>query len=234
MEALLQFDSNLFLSLNQMHSPWWDSAMLLFTRKETWLFFYLMIILVTFRNYERKAWLVIIVMILGLIASDQVSTLLKLVTQRPRPGYDPVIGELVHIVLRKGGQYGFVSSHASNTFFILAFTAPLFRNRLSFITILIWAVLISYTRIYNGNHFPLDIIGGWALGVGLGFLFYRFLIFTETRLFITRLPRFEKTSLRNGNAWLLILTFAIITVTVLLIVYVFHKYNYIVPPPIPS
>jgi undecaprenyl-diphosphatase len=234
MDTILQFDSNLFLSLNQMHSPWWDSAMLLFTRKETWLFFYLMIMLVAFRNYERKAWLIIIVMILGVIASDQISTLIKFITQRPRPGHDPVIGELVHIVLRKGGLYGFVSSHASNTFFILAFTTPLFRNRLSFFTLLLWTLLISYTRIYNGNHYPLDIIGGWVLGLGLGILFYRFLIFMETRFFITRLPRFEKTPLKGGNAWLLFLTLAIISVTVLLIVYVFHKYNFITPPPIPQ
>ena len=234
MDTILQFDSNLFLSLNQMHSPWWDSAMLLFTRKETWLFFYLMIMLVAFRNYERKAWLIIIVMILGVIASDQLSTLIKFITQRPRPGHDPVIGELVHIVLRKGGLYGFVSSHASNTFFILAFTTPLFRNRLSFFTLLFWTLLISYTRIYNGNHYPLDIIGGWVLGLGLGILFYRFLIFMETRFFITRLPRFEKTPLKPGNAWLLFLTLALIAGTVLLIVYVFHKYNFITPPPIPQ
>ena len=232
METILQFDSNLFLSLNQIHSPFWDSAMLLFTRKETWLFFYLMIILVAFRNYERKAMLIIFMMILGLIASDQISTLIKMITQRPRPGHDPIIGDLVHVVLRKGGLYGFVSSHASNTFFILAFAAPLFRNRLSFFTILIWAVLISYTRIYNGNHYPLDIIGGWALGIGLGYLFYRFLIFIETRFFVTRLPRFEKTPLKSGNAWLLFMTFAIISVTVLVIVYVFHKYNFLTPPPI--
>jgi undecaprenyl-diphosphatase len=221
----MQFDSNLFLALNRIHSPWWDSAMLLFTRKETWLIFYLMLIVVIFRNYERKAWLILVVMILGVTASDQITNVIKMLTERLRPGHEPAISDMVHIVLRKGGLYGFVSAHASNSIFVLVFTKSLFRNRASFFALLMWTLLVSYSRIYGGNHYPLDILGGWILGIFLGVLFYRLLIFTETRFFISRIPSLRKTPLRRSNGNLILLTMITITVTLLLVVEIFHKYD---------
>ncbi len=223
-ESILQFDTDLFLILNGINSPWWDTAMLLFTRKEIWHFLYLAILIAIIRNYERKSWIVILVLLIGLIASDQISTLIKELTQRYRPGHEPALEGLVHIVLRKGGLYGFVSSHASNAFFVLAFTTPMFRNRASFLPILIWALLISYTRIYNGNHYPFDIIGGWMLGIGLGILFYKLLMFIETRFFVSRHPRFEKTRLKQRNAGLILWTTITIISTVLIAVEMIHKY----------
>lgn len=225
--AVLQFDSNLFLLLNRINSPWWDTAMLMFTRKETWLVFYLILAFAIIRNYEKKSWLILLVLLIGFVASDQISTLIKELTQRFRPGHEPALEGLVHIVLRKGGLYGFVSSHASNTFYVLAFTAPLFRNRLSFFSLITWAFLVSYTRIYNGNHYPLDIIGGWILGISLGILFYKLLIFIETRFFISRMPRFEKTPLKSKNAGLIFLSVTSIIITILMAVEILHKYNYL-------
>jgi undecaprenyl-diphosphatase len=225
-ENILQFDTHIFLLLNGVNSPWWDTAMLFFTRKETWLMLYLMLVVVIIRNYERKSWLVILFLILGVIASDQLSTLLKELIQRLRPGHEPALEGLVHIVLRRGGTYGFVSSHASNTFFVLTFATALFRNRWSFFSLLTWASLVSYSRIYNGNHYPLDIIGGIILGIVIGVLFYRSLLFIESRFFITLLPRFQKMPLRFGNGGLVFMAVVIIISTVLILVEILHKYNY--------
>ncbi|MFZ5431106.1 MAG: phosphatase PAP2 family protein [Bacteroidota bacterium] len=227
MDSILQFDRDLFLLLNGMHTPWWDTVMLFITRKETWLFLYLMLIYVIARNYEKKSWIILLVLLAGFAVSDQFSTLIKELTQRYRPGHEPALEGLVHIVLRKGSTYGFVSSHASNTFFVLAFTAPLFRNRISFLSLLTWAMLVSYSRIYNGNHYPLDVISGGILGIALGILFYKILIFIETRFFITKTPRFEKTGLRESNAGLILLTVSTILGTMLMAVYILHKYNYL-------
>jgi undecaprenyl-diphosphatase len=227
MDSILQFDRDLFLLLNGMHTPWWDTVMLFITRKETWLFLYLMLIYVIARNYEKKSWIILLVLLAGFVVSDQFSTLIKEITQRYRPGHEPALEGLVHIVLRKGSTYGFVSSHASNVFFVLAFTAPLFRSRISFISLLTWALLVSYSRIYNGNHYPLDVIAGGILGITLGILFYKILIFIETRFFVTRTPRFEKTGLRESNAGLILLTVCTILGTMLMAVYILHKYNYL-------
>lgn len=226
-EKLLQFDSNLFLQLNGMYSDWWDTAMLFITRKETWIPFYLILMVVIFRNYGKKGWIIILVLLLGLVVCDQFSSWIKEVTHRLRPGHDPAIQQLTHIVLRKGGQYGFVSSHASNSFFVLTFSAWIFRNRLSFWTLLCWALLVSWSRIYTGAHFPLDVICGWILGISFGFVFYKLVMITETALFYRGNPRIDKNHLHNRNAALLFLTFTTVLATLLILTYILHKYNYL-------
>lgn len=227
LEGLLKFDSNLFLELNGMNSPWWDTAMLFFTRKEIWLALYLVLMMVIIRTYKNKAWIIIFFLIIGLVASEQFSVLIKYSVQRLRPGYDPVIQNLTHIVLRRGGMYGFVSSHASNALYLLTFTTLLFRNRISYCAILIWALLLSYTRIYVGAHFPLDVLGGWVLGGVTGFLFFRLLMVVENRFFFNRNPRIGETRLSSQNAVLVLWIFVTIIITSLLTVYILHKYNYL-------
>ena len=82
-----------------------------------------------------------------------------------RPGVLGFVQDLVHLVNDYcGGTYGFVSSHASNTFAVAVFTGLFLRNRYYWIGILFWASLVGYSRIYLGVHFPGDIIGGAMLG----------------------------------------------------------------------
>lgn len=227
LDFILQLDTKLFLALNGLHSPWWDTAMLFFTRKESWLFFYLILIFVSVRSFGLKSWMILLFLAAGILASDQLSTLIKETVQRLRPGHEPALEGLVHIVLRKGGLHGFVSSHAANTFFVLVFTSFLFRNKTARFTILLWALLISYSRIYNGNHYPLDILGGWIVGAALGYGFYKLLIFIESRLFINQYPRLLETRLKSEDGNLLLITMAAIIVTLLMAVYILHKYNFL-------
>lgn len=72
-----------------------------------------------------------------------------------------------------GGQFGFYSSHASNTFFLATFLSFLLRKKIPWFPILLfsWAILVSYSRIYLGVHFPGDIITGMVAGILLGILF---------------------------------------------------------------
>jgi len=72
-----------------------------------------------------------------------------------------------------GGQFGFYSSHASNTFFLASFLTQLLRRQLPKLPFIlfIWAVVVSYSRIYLGVHFPLDIVMGAAVGFLLGGFF---------------------------------------------------------------
>jgi undecaprenyl-diphosphatase len=74
-----------------------------------------------------------------------------------------------------GGKYGFVSSHASNTFGIAAFLTPIFRKYRPWPAILLflWAFISSYSRIYLGFHYPGDIVCGALLGMLVGLLFWK-------------------------------------------------------------
>jgi undecaprenyl-diphosphatase len=112
--------------------------------------------------------------------------LFKDVFERLRPCHNPEIAELVHIVNNKcGGQFGFVSSHATNTFGIATFLGLLLKSRnskLALYLLLFWAAIVSYCRVFLGVHYALDIIGGAILGGTIGYLLYRLTVYFLIKL----------------------------------------------------
>lgn len=227
LQKILDTDTELFLYLNSFHNDFWDTIMLMVTRKETWIPFFLVVVYYFIRNYRSKSIIILLFMALTLLASDQLSVLLKDTVQRLRPVYNPAIEHLVHNVLRKGSQFGFVSSHAANSFAILVFTALIFKNRNYSLLLLFWALVFSYSRIYSGVHYPLDILGGAALGWVLGYFFYKMLMFVENHFFIARSPRIEKTRLDNLQTGTVFLVFTVLAATVFIVVSILHHYNYL-------
>jgi undecaprenyl-diphosphatase len=92
--------------------------------------------------------------------------------QRLRPCHDPVIQHIVHVVGDCGGQFGFASSHAANCFALaMAFYLLFSTKKLSFFLFL-WAIIVSYSRIYVGVHFPSDLIVGALVGVMITILLW--------------------------------------------------------------
>lgn len=118
-----------------------------------------------------------------IIGSDQISVhLFKDVFMRLRPCHNPLITDLVHTVNNHcGGQYGFVSSHAANTFALACFVGLVLKNHFKWMLpfMLFWATIVSYSRIYLGVHYPGDILGGAVLGALIGFLIYKTLWYTN-------------------------------------------------------
>ena len=153
--------------------------------------------------------------------------MLKDSIQRFRPVHDPVIGPLVHNVLRKGSMYGFVSSHAANGFAIFAFTASIFKNRNYWFLLLFWAILFSYSRIYSGVHYPLDILGGAVLGWIIGVGSYKLLVLVENRYFKKRQPKIAETKLENSQSVIIYLVFSVLITTVFIVSSILHHYGYL-------
>lgn len=227
LQNILETDKELFLYLNHFHNEFWDTIMLMVTRKETWIPFYLVILFFFVKNYRTKSILVFLFLALTILAADQFSVLLKETFQRLRPVHEPTIQSLVHNVLRKGGLYGFVSSHAANSFAIFIFTARIFKNRSYSFLLFFWALLLSYSRIYSGVHYPLDILGGAILGLLVGFVFYKLFLFVENHFFIVRPPRVEKTKLSNQQSVIIWLVFGVLSLTVIIMSSILHHYGYL-------
>jgi len=227
LQKILEVDKEIFLYLNGFHSPFWDTIMLMVTRKETWIPFFAIIIYFIIKNYRGKAVLVLFFMALVVLLGDQFSGLLKENIQRLRPVHQPEIEHLVHNVLRKGGLYGFVSSHAANGFAIFAFSTRVFRNRTYWFLLLFWAVLFSYSRIYSGVHYPLDILGGAVLGWGIGVLLYQLMIFIEIRFWAERQPKMATINLEKNQSAIILLVFCVLMITVFIVTSILHHYGYL-------
>jgi undecaprenyl-diphosphatase len=227
LQNILEIDKEVFLFLNGLHNSFWDTIMLMVTRKETWIPFYSIILFFLIKNYRIKALPIIVFLALAILLSDQVSVFLKESTQRLRPVHDPVIGAFVHNVLRKGSYYGFVSSHAANGFAIFIFTARIFKNQAYRYLILFWAILFAYSRIYSGVHYPLDILGGAILGWGIGELCFKLLMLVENRYLVSRTPEIGETQLSGSQSGIIILVFTVLMFTVFSVSGILHHYGYL-------
>ena len=197
---IIDLDKNLLLTLNGMNSPFWDNFFFLFTQTITWVPLYLTIIYIIVKSQKKGSIITLISLIVLISLCDQISTnIFKEGFERLRPSQDPTIQNMVHIVGgRKGGLYGFVSSHAANSFALAMFVSMLFRNRALSITIFGWALLNSYSRIYLGLHYPGDILGGMVLGIVLTIIVYVLYLRVYPRFVF--LPHNTKLALKKDMA----------------------------------
>ena len=170
---LNNWDHQLFLFLNGLHADWLDPVMTFFSSERGWIPFYAVLLFLVFYKYRWKGLWVMLGVAVLIICSDQISAhVFKPIFQRLRPCYDPLIEDVVYLPKGKpGGHYGFISSHAANTFALASFIYMTMKKHYSKIgwIMFTWAILVSYSRIYMGVHFPGDIICGAAVGMILGF-----------------------------------------------------------------
>jgi undecaprenyl-diphosphatase len=108
-----------------------------------------------------------------IIISDKVSTFFKYLMKTLRPSHEIYLKSMIHISKAgPGGLYGYVSSHASNFFALAIFIIVLLPNKYNWFKIgfFISAILVSYSRIYNGVHYPFDVVRGIFLGSAIGLI----------------------------------------------------------------
>lgn len=184
---LERLDQQIFLFLNSLNSPFWDQVMHAITGKIIWAPLYLAILIYLGVKYKRKFLIIILFIILAATMADQISVLIKNLVERPRPCHEPLLEGLVHIYKDEcGGLYSFVSSHATNSFNVALISLLFIRKRWYTISIIIWAIVVGYSRIYLGVHYPGDVICGSVMGATVGWINYRLYIMTDKRILVNK------------------------------------------------
>ena len=188
MGALSTIDSDLFLFLNGLHTDWMDKAMTLITDMWVWMPLYFLLIYWTVKQYGKRWWWIVLSVCVVVLCSDQLAShVCKPLFQRLRPCYNSDFQDFIYLPKGlAGGKYGFVSSHAANTFAVATFlTAVLTKSRpWTAILLFFWAFVSSYSRIYIGFHYPGDIVCGAVLGVLVGMVLWKVFQLTLQKRFL--------------------------------------------------
>lgn len=175
LEFLNEIDQEWLLYLNGLGNEEWDAFWLLVTNKWTSIPLYLSLLCFCLYLKKWKQTLVILLAVaLLILCCDQCANLFKYGFERLRPCHNPLINNYLRIVTC-GGKYGYFSAHAANSFAVAVFFYFLFRNKIRWIggVLFSWAMLVSYSRLYLGVHYPFDILTGAMIGGGFGFLCYK-------------------------------------------------------------
>ncbi|RZK39702.1 MAG: phosphatase PAP2 family protein [Hymenobacter sp.] len=170
---LTDLDHRLLLAINHAHAPSLDRLMVFASDRYAWFPAYAVLILWLVDIFRRRAGQLLPLLIGAVALADSItSKLFKPFFARLRPCHAPGLLGKLHLPDGCGGQYGFLSSHAANSFALAVFlllvlpVGPRFRalKTMAFA----WAILLSYSRMYLAAHYPSDILGGALIGVGLG------------------------------------------------------------------
>tara|TARA_A100001011_G_scaffold53024_1_gene51333 strand:+ start:8235 stop:8831 length:597 start_codon:yes stop_codon:yes gene_type:complete len=185
MDQILELDKSLFIYLNSLGNVEYDAIWLTITNKFSHIPLYLLLLYLLIQKSlkinesKKKIFLLLVVRIFSIsfliLISDQLSNIFKNNFERLRPCHNLDIVDQIRIVKDScGGLFGFFSAHASNSFVVATFFYLFFssQNKLSKLLFL-WAVIIAYSRIYVGVHYPSDIVFGSLFGILITFLFYK-------------------------------------------------------------
>lgn len=184
-EQLIEYDKELFLYLNGLGNVYWDAFWLFYTAKLHWIPFYALLCYLMYKRLNSKMFILTLVVIALLVTfTDQVTNLFKNGFERFRPCYEDGVAEYMRLVRETcGGRYGYFSGHSSNSMGVAIFVGLMLRNTYKYILpiLIIWSLLMGYSRIYVGAHYPLDVLSGLIFGGLSGFMFYKLDKYLQSR-----------------------------------------------------
>ncbi|NML64180.1 phosphatase PAP2 family protein [Hymenobacter sp. RP-2-7] len=172
LRSLTDLDHRLLLVINHARAPALDRVMTFASQIKVWFPFYALLLGWLVYHFRRRAALLVPLLAATVALADSItSRIFKPWAARPRPCHAADLAAQLYLPDGCGGAFGFMSSHAANAIGLavfLLFTLPAGRFRLLKAGVFLWALVISYSRVYLAAHYPLDVLGGWLVGATLG------------------------------------------------------------------
>jgi undecaprenyl-diphosphatase len=172
-DRLIALDRDIFVWFNSLGSETWDSFWLLATKFYYWVPVFAIVIYAAFKKLGKAhAFLVLGMVALLILFTDQTTNLIKFLVKRPRPCNDPEIAGVIRDVVRRK-SFSFVSGHSSNSMAVAFLTYKILRPYTKYIGLFfLWPLIFGYSRIYLGLHYPGDILCGYLYGLLTGWMVY--------------------------------------------------------------
>jgi undecaprenyl-diphosphatase len=176
-ESLEVLDRSMLLWVNSLHHPVLDVIMWYFSK--TWMTV-LVVIIFAFAALRTRGIKNAVLILIGCAVfsgiADLSTNLIKHGVKRYRPTHNLEIKNKLHVVHDYyGGQYGFYSGHAANTFTVATFIilSLAWLNRIYKVLLLLYTVTVVYSRMYLGVHYPSDVLAGSIYGILVGWMGYQ-------------------------------------------------------------
>ncbi len=184
LEKLQQLDRQVFIYLNSLGTETWDPFWEFITKQVSWIPIFAIILFLAFKRLGwRHALLVIGMIMVLLLLTDQATNLIKNYFQRLRPGSNPELEGLIRAVKTRK-SFSFISGHASNSMAVAFFLYRVLHPYIKYMGFFfIWPLIFAYSRIYLGLHYPGDILVGYLFGLFTGWLVLKLYIYLRDRFF---------------------------------------------------
>ncbi|MBV7267933.1 phosphatase PAP2 family protein [Winogradskyella luteola] len=188
LDQLIEFDKELFIYLNGLGTDTWDGFWLAYTNKVYWIPFYIFLAYLLYKRLGTKmVLLTLLIAILMVSFTDQITNLFKHGFERLRPCHQDGVKEVMDLVKsRCGGKYGYFSGHSSNSMGVAMLVGLMLKEKYKYLIyiLIVWALMMGYSRIYIGVHYPLDVLSGFIFGGLSGFMFYKLDKYLQSRFTI--------------------------------------------------
>lgn len=175
-DSFFSLDLSLLRWLNSSNSVYFDSLVPILTNGLTWIPLYIALLYLVVKNNETMVQIGLIIggaVVCIILASGVDDFIVKPMVAKLRPCNDPDVKLQLNLIAGTlDKSFSFFSAHAANTFSLAVFLSLLVRDRLFSVTMVLWALLNCWTRLYLGLHYPSDAFCGLLYGCVVGIVVY--------------------------------------------------------------
>lgn len=184
LEKIILLDKQLLVYLNSLGAEQFDPFWLFITKQSNWTPFFLVLLYFIYKKLGAKQTGILLLFITILLTiNNEITETFKAHFQRLRPCNDLDIKNIIRNI-KPSDTFSFFSGHSSNTMAVFVFLLMIFKKHYKYFGfVILWPLIFSYSRIYLGLHFPIDILAGYTCGLIMGLLTFRLYKFIQKRFF---------------------------------------------------